>query len=62
MSVYEMAIKIRLGKLDLKRPLDDFVNAGMRRRQITELPVLAAVVRLRPKNCRRFTKTPSTGS
>lgn len=41
MSVYEMAIKIRLGKLDLKRPLDDFVNAGMRRSQITELPVLA---------------------
>src|SRR5215213_6342652 len=38
-SVYEMAIKVRIGKLQLKRPLDDFVNTGMRRSQLTELPV-----------------------
>ena len=30
-SVYEMAIKVRLGKLGLKRPLAEFVNVGMRR-------------------------------
>lgn len=38
-SVYEMAIKIRLGKLDLNRPLAEFVSVGMRRSQLTELPV-----------------------
>lgn len=38
-SVYEMAIKIRLKKLDLKMPLKDFVDEGIRRSRLTELSV-----------------------
>lgn len=38
-SVYEMAIKIRLGKLNLGMPLQSFVDEAVRRSRLTELPV-----------------------
>jgi PIN domain nuclease of toxin-antitoxin system len=38
-SVYEMAIKIQLRKLDLKRPSKEFVEQTVRRAHIVELPV-----------------------
>lgn len=38
--VYEMAIKVRLGKLDLPLPLPEFVAEGIRRSGLTEYPVL----------------------
>ncbi len=41
-SVAEMAIKIRLGRLTLDVPLKDFVKTGMTTGRILELPLVAS--------------------
>jgi PIN domain nuclease of toxin-antitoxin system len=38
-SVYEMAIKVRLGKLNFGMPLSDFVDEAIRRTRLIELPI-----------------------
>ncbi len=38
-SVWEMAIKIRLGKFDLQQPLAEFIHQQLERNQIELLPI-----------------------